>query len=213
MEACGTGWAIGPGGQEPVSAFVLLSRICWRSGNTRVGSLVRWFSPGESYSSVSESLICPEYGNIANSGPFVFVLFSSDVPAPFGEAPRSFCSHEYVSGSPSASVALPVRANGVRSGIVYCAGAETSGMEFPFGTSVPWLSTAPPLSVSPTKPDAIALKPPSWSMNGTFVCASVPVKVTWKPVLLKAPPPKPATVTVPPAGKSGVIAAAMPAAE
>ena len=60
------------------------------SGNTRVGFVVRWFSPGELYSSVSARQIWPEFGNIANSGPFVFVLFSSAVPA---APPRSFCSH------------------------------------------------------------------------------------------------------------------------
>ena len=50
-------------------------------------------------------------------------------------------------------------------------------------------------------------------MTGTFVAASVPANVTWKPVLLKAPPPKPATVAVPPAGRIGVSAATIPAAE
>ena len=89
LTGTGTGGAIGPVGHVPVSAFVLLSRICWRSGNTRVGLVVRWFSPGELYSSVSDSLICPDFGNIANSGPFVFVLLRSAVPA---APPRSFCS-------------------------------------------------------------------------------------------------------------------------
>ena len=64
-------------------------RICCRSGKTRVGSAVRWFSPGESYCSESSRLIWPDTGNIANSGPFVLVLFSSEVPA---APPRSFCS-------------------------------------------------------------------------------------------------------------------------
>ena len=50
------------------------------------------------------------------------------------------------------------------------------------------------------------------SSTGTFVRASVPVYVTWKPVLLKVPPPKPATVAVPPAGRIGVSAARIPAA-
>jgi hypothetical protein len=36
--------------------------------------------------------------------------------------------------------------------------------------------------------------------------------VTWKPVLLKVPPPKPATVAVAPAGRIGVSAAVIPAA-
>ena len=76
----------------------------------------------------------------------------------------------------------------------------------------PLLSTAPPLSVSPTKPDAPAVKFCSASVTGTFVAASVPVKVTWKPVLLNVPPAKPATVAVPPAGRIGVSAARIPAA-
>ena len=140
------------------------------------------------------------------------MLFSSDVPAPFGEAPRSFCSHEYVSGSPSASVALPVRANGVRSGIVYCAGAETSGSSSRSARRALVVHGAALVGLA-DEAGRTRGEVRQRSMNGTFVCASVPVKVTWKPVLLKAPPPKPATVTVPPAGRSGVIAAAMPAAE
>ena len=57
--------------------------------------------------------------NCRNSGPLVLTLFTSAVPACCRMPPRSFCSHMYVSVSPSASVALPVSANGVRSGIVY----------------------------------------------------------------------------------------------
>jgi len=41
-----TGGAIGPAMQAPVSAFVLLLRICSRSGKTRVGLVVTWFSCG-----------------------------------------------------------------------------------------------------------------------------------------------------------------------
>ena len=58
--------------------------------------------------------------NWRNSGPLVLRLLTSAVPAalPPLMPPRSFCSHMYVIVSPSGSVALPVRANGVRSGIV-----------------------------------------------------------------------------------------------
>src|SRR5262245_7391297 len=209
----GTGGAIGPAGHEPVSAFVLLARIFRSSGKTRVGLDVRWFSFGELYISVSCSLIGAETGNMANSGPFVFVLLSSDVPA---APPRSFCSHEYVKGSPSPSVALPVRANGVRSGIVNWAGAVTTGTASPVGFAVmPLLSTAPPLSVSPAKPDMPALGVVTWSRNGTFVVAWLPPYVTWKPVLLRpamAPPPKAFSVIVALAGRIGASAAVSPAA-
>jgi hypothetical protein len=111
-------------------------------------------------------------------------------------------------------VPLPVSAKGVRSEIVYCAGAVTDGMWSPVGVIVPpLLSTGPPLSVSPTKPEAPALKSCSVSSCGTLVAASEPPKVTWKPVLLKAPLPKPATVTVAPVGRIGASAAVIPAAE
>ena len=73
--------------------------------------------------------------------------------------------------------------------------------------SVPPLSIGPPLSVSPVKPDAPAVKSCVWSSTGTFVCESEPpLNVTWKPVLLKVEAPKPTTVTVLPAGKSPSIA-------
>ena len=52
----------------------------------------------------------------------------------------------------------------------------------------PLLSTAPPLSVSLTKPEAPLLKFWTTSITGTLVAAQVPVNVTWKPVLLKVPP-------------------------
>jgi hypothetical protein len=45
-----------------------------------------------------------------------------------------------------------------------------------------------------------------------LLCASVPANVTWKPVLLNAPLPKPATVAVAPEGRSGASAAWIPAA-
>src|SRR3954462_12675269 len=120
-----------------------------------------------------------------------------------------------MSASPSASVALPVRANGVRSGIVADAGAVTVGKELPVGVirvGPPLLSTAPPLSVSPTNPLAPAVKPCSASVTGLLASASVPPNVTWQPVLLNPPPGEPATATGPPAGRSGVSAAVMPAA-
>ena len=85
----GTGGAIGPCVHEPVSAFVLFARMFRISGNTRVGLFVRWFSFGELYWSVSDSLIGADVPNIANSGPSTFVLLSSDVPFAL---PRSFCS-------------------------------------------------------------------------------------------------------------------------
>ncbi len=44
--------------------------------------------------------------------------------------PRSNSSHPNVRGSPSGSVADPVRANGVWEGIVYAAPASTVGAEF-----------------------------------------------------------------------------------
>ena len=65
-------------------------------------------------------------------------------------------------------------------------------------TVPPVLSTAPPLSVSPTKPDAPAVKSCRASVTVTFVVASVPPYVTWKPVVLNVPPPKPATVALAP---------------
>ena len=100
---------------------------------------------------MSSSLTGADFGNIAKSGPFTFTLKSSDIPA---AAPMSFCSHAYRMVSPSASVALPVSAKGVRSGIVEPAGTVTTGAELPVGVTMPWLSTGPPLSVSPAKPEA-----------------------------------------------------------
>ena len=47
LTGIGTGGAIGPWVHEPVSALVLLARMCRISGNTRVGLFVRWFSFGE----------------------------------------------------------------------------------------------------------------------------------------------------------------------
>ena len=58
-------------------------------------------------------------------------------------------------------------------------------MALPVGVMIPpLLSTAPPLSVSPTKPDAPALKfVQRRAVTGTLVAASVPPNVTWKPVV------------------------------
>ncbi len=101
-----------------------------------------------------------------------------------------------------------MRANGVRSGIVNvvvgrpvtgseAAGKLIAGKSFPVIVTVPLLSTGPPLSVSPTHPDAPALKSCRPS-RAIFVMATPgPLKVTWKPVLLNVPAPKPATATVP----------------
>ena len=98
-------------------------------------------------------------------------------------------------------------ANGVRSGIVAFGGTVGTGAVLPVGVTMPPLSIGPPLSVSPVKPEAPEVK--SWvpSRTGTFVCASVPPYVTWKPVLLNVPPAKPATVAVAPAGRIGSSAA------
>ena len=112
--------AAGAVGHTPVLAFVLPATIWPMSGNTRVGSVVTAFRPGDGLSSVSVALTLAAVPNWRNSGPLVLVLFTSAVPAllPPEMPPRSFCSHMYVTVSPSESVALPVRANGVRSGIV-----------------------------------------------------------------------------------------------
>ena len=101
-------------GHWPVSAFVWPATICARSGKTRVGSGVAAFSPGDGDISVPSSVTCAAVPNWRNSGPLVLRLLFSGVPPP---APSSFCSQLYVSGSPSGSVALPVRLNGVRTGI------------------------------------------------------------------------------------------------
>ena len=99
----------------PVAALVLLATIWPISGNTRSGFVVTAFRPGDGVRSVSVALTFAAVPNCRNSGPLVLVLLTSAVPV---AAPRSFCSHMYVSVSPSESVALPVSANGVRSGIV-----------------------------------------------------------------------------------------------
>ena len=78
---------------------------------------------------------------------------------------------------------------------------------------MPLFVTGPPWSVSPVKPEAPALKFVTPSRTGVVSPASVPLYVTWKPVLLNVPPPKPATVAVAPAGRIGVSAARIPAAE
>ena len=148
--------------------------------------------------------------NTRNSGPLTFVLFVSAVPV---VAPLSFCSHRYVTVSPSASVALPVSANGVRTGMVTVSGTVTTGAWLVVSsTSQPPLSMAPPLAVSPTKPEV----PEAFvsSSDATLVVASVPPNVTWKPLSLSVPlPPNAATVTVAPAGQPAMpsMAALMPA--
>src|SRR3954447_16520145 len=110
--------AAGAAGQTPVLALVLPARIWPMSGNTRVGSVVTAFSPGDGLSSVSVALTLAAVPNCRNSGPLALTLFTSPVPPLMAAGPASLRSHTYVSGSPSESVAPPVRANGVRSGIV-----------------------------------------------------------------------------------------------
>ncbi len=80
----------GPGGHVPVTAFVLLARICARSGNTRVGSVVTAFRPGDGVRSVPSGVTSAATPNWRKSGPFAFVLLTSPVPA---VPPRSVCSH------------------------------------------------------------------------------------------------------------------------
>ena len=119
-----SGTSVGAGGATghvPVAAFVLLARIWPRSGNTRSGFVDTAFRPGDGVRSVSVALTFAAVPNCRNSGPLVLRLLTSAVPTalPPEMPPRSFCSHMYLSTSPvSESVALPVSANGVRSGIV-----------------------------------------------------------------------------------------------
>ncbi len=101
---------------------------------------------------------------------------------------------------PSKSVALPVSANGVRVGIVYCAAVVTVGAWLPVGVMIqPLLSTGPPLAVSPTYPvKPLTFVKASWLV---FRRPSVPPKVTWNPKSLKIPAaPNGATVAVAPIG-------------
>ena len=95
------------------------------------------------------------------------------------------------------SVAEPVSANGVRGGIVKLPGPVTSGAKLPVSvTRKPLLLIGPPLAVSPTNP----LPPTTVRLSGGWsTLASVPPKVTWKPVSSKVPPAKPATAPVAPA--------------
>ena len=79
-----------------------------------------------------------------------------------------------------------------------------------FAVTVPLRSSRPPLSVSPVKLEAPGVKSCNSTSTGMLVPARVPPKVTWNPVLFSVPvPPNGATVAVPPAGRSGVSAAAM----
>ena len=97
-----------------------------------------------------------------------------------------------------ASVAEPVSVNGVRSGIVYPAGADTTGIALPVGVMMPPLFvTAPPVSSSFAKPDMPVVAFVTVSRYGTFVAAWVPPKLTPKPWLfrpLMLPPPNAVSV-------------------
>ena len=73
------------------------------------------------------TLICADIGNIANSGPLVLLLKSSAVPAPRAAVVLLPAVDQRV----LASVAQPVRVNGVRNGMVIAAGAVTTGMALP----------------------------------------------------------------------------------
>jgi len=116
-----------------------------------------------------------------------------------------------VSASLSASVALPVSANGVRSGIVYAGVVVTSGAWLPVGVmKKPRFWTGPPRTFSPTKPVAPVPVTTSDSMSRP---ANVPPNSTWKPVLSSGPSSRPAhgwTVTVAPGGMIAWSAAVMP---
>ena len=102
-------------GQTPVATLVLLARICAMSGNVRVGLAVVTFSPLEPYKRVLLSLTTACTPNGRNSGPLSLLLLIRPVPM---AAPRSFCSHMKLSASSPDAVALPVRVNGVRTGMV-----------------------------------------------------------------------------------------------
>ncbi len=104
-----------------------------------------------------------------------------------------------MTGSKSASVALPVSLNGVRVGIRTSAGALATGGWLPLSTIVdPWFWTGPPATISPTNPVVPEVSLRASGATGRLV--SVPPKVTWNPSSLGSPtPPKPTTVSVPPA--------------
>ncbi len=88
-------------------------------------------------------------------------------------------------------------------------------MALPVGVMVPpLLSTAPPLSVSPTKPDGAGTQVVSDSRTGHVGSGKCAGERYLEAVVVGAPPPpKLATVTVAPAGRIGISAAWMPAAE
>ncbi len=112
----------------------------------------------------------------------------------------------------SASVALPVSANGVRSGIVYAGVVVTSGAWLPVGVmKKPRFWTGPPLTFSPAKPLAPV---PVTTSDSRSMPANVPPNSTWKPTLSRLPSSRPAqgwTVTVAPAGMIACSAVVMPA--
>ena len=91
-------------------------------GNTGVTA-----KPARMVDSIGNVLVGDAVGlNDNQFGPVAFVglatLFAPDVVA------LSFCSQQYVSGSPFASVAEPVSAKGVLIGIVRLLTAETTGV-------------------------------------------------------------------------------------
>src|SRR4051812_14091111 len=92
--------------------------------------------------------------NCRKSAPVVFALLVRMVPVPV-----SFCSHMYVSVWPeSGSVAEPVRANGVRYGIVHAGAVVTVGGVLPVACGVPWLVARPPLVDTPKYPVAVPVR-------------------------------------------------------
>ena len=116
-----------------------------------------------------------------------------------------------MSASPSASVALPVSANGVRSGIVYAGAVVTSGAWLPVGVmKKPRFWTGPPWTVSPTKPvDARAGDAERLEVEARERAAELDLEA----VLSSGPSSRPAhgwTVTVAPAGMIAWSAAVMP---
>src|SRR4051812_6198925 len=100
----------------------------------------------------------------------------------------------YVSGSPFASDALPVRANGVRSGMVIVAGTVTVGALLPVAVTLPRRFVGPPCATSPTKP----VHPLQFTRDNGL--ASTPARVPPK-VIVNAVSVSEVTETVPPAGQ------------
>ena len=75
-------------GHWPVAAFVVLARICARSGKTRVGSVPAAFWPGDGERIAFAALTLAAVPKTRNSGPLGFVLENRLVPLP-----ASSCSH------------------------------------------------------------------------------------------------------------------------